>query len=222
MCFKHKADNLTSTSKSGLRILSRPKHFLFGKLFISFVRPSVVFSIGPASFGSSLWVSEICRPSQNWFLNYLFSISAHCDISIIVSPCGLTSIIGESLLGLVVGPNISQINLVFGDATTNGCSIYYQIERTGECNRGVLWTWSTVSQKEMQKSQIISSDENFPGCRATLDTIGKITGDRQKVTMTTRSAASGEMTSVYVASHVYHGTSSFLPRTIRDTRGNIN
>ena len=48
----------------------------------------------------------------------------------------------------------------------------------------------------------------------------KITGDRQRVTMTTRSAARGEITSVYAASHVYH--SSFLPRTIRDIRGNTD
>ena len=50
----------------------------------------------------------------------------------------------------------------------------------------------------------------------------EITRDRQKVTMTTRSAArgKGEITSVYAASHVYHVT--FLPRTIRDTRGNTN
>ena len=43
----------------------------------------------------------------------------------------------------------------------------------------------------------------------------EITGDRQKVTMTTRSAAREEITS-----HVYHD--SFLPRTIRDTRGNTD
>ena len=36
----------------------------------------------------------------------------------------------------------------------------------------------------------------------------EITGDRQKVTMTTRSTARGEITSVYAASHVYH--SSFI------------
>ena len=48
----------------------------------------------------------------------------------------------------------------------------------------------------------------------------EITGDRQKVTMTTRSAARGDMASVYAASHVYHG--NFLPRTIRNTRGNTN
>ena len=49
----------------------------------------------------------------------------------------------------------------------------------------------------------------------------EITGDRIKVTMTTRSAARGEITSVYMASHdVYHD--SFLPRTIRDTRGNTD
>ena len=48
----------------------------------------------------------------------------------------------------------------------------------------------------------------------------KITGDPQKETMTTRSAAREEMTSVSAASHLYHG--SFLPRTIRDTRGNTN
>ena len=45
----------------------------------------------------------------------------------------------------------------------------------------------------------------------------EITGDRQKVTMTTRSAARWEITSVYAALYVYHG--SFLPRAIRDTRG---
>ena len=48
----------------------------------------------------------------------------------------------------------------------------------------------------------------------------EITGDHQKVTMTTTSAARGEITSVYAASHVYHG--SFLPRTVRDTRGNTD
>ena len=48
----------------------------------------------------------------------------------------------------------------------------------------------------------------------------KITGDRQKVTMTTRSAARGKITSVYAASHAYHG--SFLPWTIKDTRGNTD
>ena len=39
----------------------------------------------------------------------------------------------------------------------------------------------------------------------------EIIGGRQKVTMATRSAARGEIMSVYAASHVYHG--SFLPRT---------
>ena len=48
----------------------------------------------------------------------------------------------------------------------------------------------------------------------------EITGDRQKVTITTRSAARGEITTVYAASHVYHG--SFLPRTIKDIRGNTD
>ena len=48
----------------------------------------------------------------------------------------------------------------------------------------------------------------------------EITGECQKVTVTTRSAARGEITSVYVASNVYH--SSFLPRTIRDIRGNTD
>ena len=46
----------------------------------------------------------------------------------------------------------------------------------------------------------------------------EITGDHQKVTMTTRSSARWEITSVYAASYVYHG--SFLPRTITDIRGN--
>ena len=92
MCFKR-----TSTSKTGLRILSGPGHFSFGKLFISLIRPSVVTFIGSASFVSSLTVYEIWWPSQNWSLKYLFSISAHCDASTIVLPCGLTSFIGESL-----------------------------------------------------------------------------------------------------------------------------
>ena len=48
----------------------------------------------------------------------------------------------------------------------------------------------------------------------------EITRHHQKVTMTTRSAARGEMMAVYAASHVYHG--SFLPRIIRDTRGNTD
>ena len=48
----------------------------------------------------------------------------------------------------------------------------------------------------------------------------KITGDRQKVTMTTRSAAHGKITSVYATSHAYHG--SFLPKTIKDIRENTD
>ena len=48
----------------------------------------------------------------------------------------------------------------------------------------------------------------------------EITGERQKVTMTTRSAARGEITSVYAASNVYHG--SVLSRTIRATRGSTD
>ena len=48
----------------------------------------------------------------------------------------------------------------------------------------------------------------------------EITGDRQKVTRTTRSVACGEMASVYVASHVYHG--SFLSRVIRCIRENTD
>ena len=42
----------------------------------------------------------------------------------------------------------------------------------------------------------------------------EITGDRQKVTMTTRSAARGDMASVYAASHVYMVTSYQEPSEI--------
>ena len=72
------------------------------------------------------------------------------------------------------------------------------------------------SISETQKLQIMSVDENLTGWRATFDIIGSVWW--KKVTMTTRSAVRGEMKSVYAASHVYHG--SFLPRTIRNTRGN--
>jgi len=47
----------------------------------------------------------------------------------------------------------------------------------------------------------------------------EITQGRQSMTITTRSAARGELTSIYANSQVYHGT--FLPRTIRDTSGPI-
>ena len=42
--------------------------------------------------------------------------------------------------------------------------------------------------------------------------------DRQGMSMTTRSATRGEPTSVHATTQIYHN--SFLPRTIRDTRGN--
>ena len=54
-------DNLI-TNKPNLEI---EKHFPFGKLFISLIRPAVVTSIRSASFVLSLTVSEICGPSQN-------------------------------------------------------------------------------------------------------------------------------------------------------------
>jgi len=44
----------------------------------------------------------------------------------------------------------------------------------------------------------------------------EITRDRQNMSITTRSAARGELTSIYANSQVYHG--SFLPRTIGNTR----
>jgi len=47
----------------------------------------------------------------------------------------------------------------------------------------------------------------------------EITRDRQNMAIITRSAAQGELTSIYANSQVYHGSFSLI--TIRDTRGSI-
>ena len=116
-----------------------------------------------------------------------------------------------------VRPNISWRNWVSGDVTLNlnGCSIHCQIEKTEEWHGGVLWTWSTASQTETQKSQIISSDENLTEWRAIVDIIMKSPETAKMWQWQTTRYACGKMKSVYVVSHVYRG--SFLPRTIRDT-----
>ena len=100
-----------------------------------------------------------------------------------------------------------------------GCSIRCQIERT----ESVIEACSELSLQRRRHHRLsllmkILKDEEL---HSTLSVAyDEITGDRQKVTMTTRSVARGEITSVYAESHVCHG--SFLPKTIRDTRGNTD
>ena len=64
----------------------------------------------------------------------------------------------------------------------------------------------TLQDEERHSTLLVAHDE--------------ITEDRQKMTMTTRFVAPGEMMSVYAASQACHG--SFLPRTTRDTREDTN
>ena len=45
----------------------------------------------------------------------------------------------------------------------------------------------------------------------------EVSNDKQNMTMKTRSATRGKLNSVYASTKVYYG--SFLPRTIRDTKG---
>ena len=58
MCFKHKADIMTSTNRSGSQILP------FGILIISLIAATVVTSIRSALVVSSWQVCDICWSSQ--------------------------------------------------------------------------------------------------------------------------------------------------------------
>jgi len=63
-----------------------------------------------------------------------------------------------------------------------------------------------ILQEEQHSTLAIAHDEIAKNC--------------QNILITTRSAACGELTSVYETLLVYHG--SFLPRTKRDTRTNLD
>ena len=70
----------------------------------------------------------------------------------------------------------------------------------------------------MQKSRISSIGENLTGWRVTFYIAARVWWNHWKPPNGYNDTAREEMSSLYLASHIYYG--SFIPRTIRYTRGN--